>query len=244
MIMTLILLWALLNLPVALTFDPDDKNAITPPYLIYLKSDYLPCVGVLIHPLWVITAAQCNLPKLQLILGVTKPSNINEEKYIQVVGYEKMIHHPQFSITSIEYNLMLIKLQTHIELNDHVNTVSLPIKPATEDDMCTISTWAYNLCDLYKDPDSLQNVNISVISKVECRRAYKNIRIRDNMLCVGIVPGRRQPCKEVTAAPAVCNGVLQGILTFADGCVLRADVGIYTRIFNYIPWIENTIRNN
>lgn len=25
---------------------------------------------------------------------------------------------------------------------------------------------------------------------------------------------------------------------------LRADVGIYTRIINYIPWIENTIRNN
>ena len=48
--------------PVALTFDPDDKNAITPPYLIYLKSDYLPCVGILIHPLWVITAAHCNLP--------------------------------------------------------------------------------------------------------------------------------------------------------------------------------------
>lgn len=92
------------------------------------------------------------------------------------------------------------------------------------------------------------------------------------MLCVGIVPGRRQPCKvstldaficpfccvpwpektsqvpfswqEVTAAPAVCDGKLQGILTFADGCVLRADVGIYTRIINYMPWIENTIRNN
>lgn len=52
------------------------------------------------------------------------------------------------------------------------------------------------------------------------------------------------PWQEVTAAPAVCNGILQGILTFADGCVLRADVGIYTRIINYIPWIENTIRNN
>ena len=48
--------------PVALTFDPNFKDAITPPYLIYLKSDYLPCVGVLIHPLWVITAANCNLP--------------------------------------------------------------------------------------------------------------------------------------------------------------------------------------
>lgn len=125
---------------------------------------------------------------------------------------------------------------------------------------------------LDKGPDSLQNVNISVISNTECRAAYKTYNIRDTMLCVGIVPGRRQPCKvsaldaficpfccvpwpektsqvpfswqEVTAAPAVCDGKLQGILTFADGCVLRADVGIYTRIINYMPWIENTIRNN
>uniref|UniRef100_A0A8C0DBX4 Serine protease 58 n=1 Tax=Balaenoptera musculus TaxID=9771 RepID=A0A8C0DBX4_BALMU len=229
--------------PVVLTFDPDYKDVITPPYMIYLKSDYLPCVGGLIHPLWVITAAHCNLLKLQLILGVTKPSNLKEEKHIQVVGYEKMIHHPQFSITSIEHNFMLIKLQTHIELNDYVKLASLAKEPATEDTMCTVSTWTYNVCDLYKDPDSLQNVNISVISETEWREAYKTY-IRDSMMCVGIVPGRRLPCKEVTAAPAMCDGVLQGILTFGDGCVLRADVGIYTRIINYIPWIENTIRNN
>ncbi|XP_047619326.1 probable inactive serine protease 58 [Phacochoerus africanus] len=242
--MKFIFVWALANLPVALPFDPDYKDAITPPYMVYLKSDYLPCAGVLIHPLWVITAAHCNLPKLQLILGITKPSNLKEENYLQVVGYEKMIHHPQFSITSIEHNLMLIKLSDNIELNDYVKLASLPREPAAENTLCMVSTWAYHVCDIYKDPDSLQNVNISVISNTQCRAAYKTYNIRDTMLCVGIVPGRRQPCKEVTAAPAVCDGKLQGILTFADGCVLRADVGIYTRIINYMPWIENTIRNN
>ena len=74
-----------------------------------------------------------------------------------MVGYEKMIRHPQFSITSIEHNLMLIKLQTHIALNDYVKMVSLPREPAAEDDMCTVSTWAYNLCDLcgwLSEPDT------------------------------------------------------------------------------------------
>lgn len=241
--MKFIFLWALLNLPVALNFDPDYKDAITPPYMVFLKSDYLPCVGVLIHPLWVLTAAHCNLPKLLLILGVTKPSD-TKEKHLQVVGYQKMIHHPQFSVTSIEHNLMLIKLKSYIELNDYVKLASLPKEPAAENTVCTVSTWAYNMCDLYKDPDSLQNVNISVISQSQCHAAYKTYNIRESMMCVGIVPGRRQPCKEVTAAPAICNGILQGILTFADGCVLRADVGIYTRIFNYMSWIENTIRKN
>ncbi|KAB1276213.1 putative inactive serine protease 58 [Camelus dromedarius] len=133
--------------PVALNFDPDYKDAITPPYMVFLKSDYLPCVGVLIHPLWVLTAAHCNLPKLLLILGVTKPSD-TKEKHLQVVGYQKMIHHPQFSVTSIEHNLMLIKLKSYIELNDYVKLASLPKEPAAENTVCTVSTWAYNMCDL------------------------------------------------------------------------------------------------
>uniref|UniRef100_A0A8C7BN44 Serine protease 58 n=1 Tax=Neovison vison TaxID=452646 RepID=A0A8C7BN44_NEOVI len=240
--MKFIFFWALLSLPVALAFDPNYRNSITPPYLVYLKSDYLPCVGVLIDPLWVITAAHCNLPKLQVVLGITNPSNDNE-KDIQVVGHVKMIQHPYFSTTSIEHDLMLIKLGESVELNDYVKLVNLPEEPVHEGTMCMVSTWAYNICDDSKEPNSLQNVNISIVYRNECLEAYKTYRIEDSMLCLGIIPGRRQPCKEVTAAPAVCNGVLQGILTFLDGCVLRADVGIYTRIFKYMSWIRNTMGN-
>ncbi|XP_066222289.1 serine protease 58 [Saccopteryx leptura] len=240
-----VLFWVVLNLPSALAYDPEDPDRFAPRYLAYLKSDYLPCVGVLIHPLWVITAANCNLPNLQVKLGITNPSSLTEQN-VQVVSYEKMIIHPYFLITSIEHNLMLIKLTSYIKVNDYVNLVSLPKAPVPEDNMCTVSTWVYSFCDISKEPNSLQNVNISVISNTRCQDAYQRHHksITKSMLCLGIVPGRRQPCKEVTSAPAVCNEVLQGILTFADGCVLRADVGIYTKILNYVPWIENTIRNN
>ncbi|XP_048193682.1 serine protease 58 [Perognathus longimembris pacificus] len=225
-----------------LTYNSDHISGPTPPYLVFLKSDYLPCTGALIHQLWVITAAHCNLPKLRVILGVTDPSDPTED-HVQVMGYEKMIHHPLFSISSIEHDLMLIKLTRKVEFNDYVKPVNLPKQMVSTNTMCTVSTWAYNLCDVAKDPDSLQNVNISVISKAKCANGYKSKDIKDSMICVGIVPGRRVPCKEVSSAPAVCNGTLHGILSYADGCVLRADVGIYTSIFHYMSWIEDIIQS-
>ncbi|XP_004629090.1 serine protease 58 isoform X2 [Octodon degus] len=241
--MKFLLLWTFLSLPAAFAFDPDTIGDTQPPYLVYLKSDYLPCTGVLIHPLWVLTAAHCNLPRLQVVLGITNPSN-STERNVQMVGYEKMIHHPQFLVSSIEYDLMLIKLNRLVELNNYVNVVNLPKSAVKPKMICDVSTWAYNFCEMAKDPDNVQNVDVSVISPTECQKTYPAYKIRNNMICVGIVPGRRQPCKEISAAPAVCNGVLHGILSYTDGCILRADVGIYSSIFHYLPWIEETIKNN
>lgn len=85
--------------------------------------------------------------RLHVVLGVTNPSSLTEQ-YVQVVGHEKMIYHPNFSITSMENNLLLIKLKRYIQLDDHVKLVGLPREPAPEAAKCTVSTWAFSLCDV------------------------------------------------------------------------------------------------
>lgn len=82
-----------------------------------------------------------------MVLGVTNPSSLTEQN-VQEVGYEKMIYHPDFAITSMENNLLLIKLKRYLHLDDHVQLVGLPSEPAPEGATCTVSTWAFSLCDV------------------------------------------------------------------------------------------------
>lgn len=100
--------------------------------------------------------------RLHVVLGVTNPSSRTEQN-VQVVDYEKMIYHPYFSITSMENNLLLIKLKRYIQLDDHVKLVGLPTEPAPEGAMCTVSTWAFSFCDVceWLRPSSLRTGHAS-----------------------------------------------------------------------------------
>ena len=81
-----------------------------------------------------------------MILGITNPADATEEN-VTVTGYEKMIRHPFFSISSISYDLMLIKLKKLVEPGSHIKTVALPQHIIPKNALCSVSTWAYNLCD-------------------------------------------------------------------------------------------------
>ena len=44
--------------------------------------------------------------------------------------------------------------------------------------------------------------------------------------------------------PVVCNGDLQGIAFWGNGCALPDNPGVYTKVCNYVDWIQDTIAAN
>lgn len=113
---------------------------------------------------------------LTVILGVTNPSN-PKEAYTKEVFYVKMIQHPQYTINSIDYNLMLIKLNTNIKPNKYVNLITLPQKPVSLNATCTASTWAFYTCNIgeYQHDHSFSSLTCPLHIIIEAKGNKINI---------------------------------------------------------------------
>ncbi|KAF6077930.1 kallikrein related peptidase 13 [Phyllostomus discolor] len=91
-------------------------------------------------------------------------------------------------------------------------------------------------------PQTLQCANIQLRSDEECRQVYPG-RITPNMLCAGTQEGGKDSCEGDSGGPLVCNGTLYGIISWGDfPCGQPNRPGVYTRVSQYISWIQNTIR--
>ncbi|XP_003506998.1 anionic trypsin-like isoform X1 [Cricetulus griseus] len=97
------------------------------------------------------------------------------------------------------------------------------------------------LTELY--PDLLQCLEAPVLTQAECKAAYPG-KITDNMFCAGFLAGGKDSCQGDSGGPLVCNGELQGIVSWGYGCALADNPGVYTKVVNYVDWIQSTIASD
>ncbi|XP_068943505.1 trypsin-like [Petaurus breviceps papuanus] len=138
---------------------------------------------------------------------------------------------------------MLIKLKTPAVLNTHVATISLPKTCAAAGTECLISGWGNTLSFGVDYPDVLKCLNAPILSDADCKSSYPG-RITGNMVCAGFLEGGKDSCQRDSGGPMVCNGELQGIVSWGAGCALKNSPGVYTKVCKYLDWIEATIAAN
>ncbi|XP_051007612.1 anionic trypsin-2 isoform X2 [Acomys russatus] len=138
---------------------------------------------------------------------------------------------------------MLIKLSSPVTLNARVATVSLPTSCAAAGTQCLISGWGNTLSFGVNNPDLLQCLDAPILSQAECEASYPG-KITKNMICVGFLEGGKDSCQGDSGGPVVCNGELQGIVSWGYGCALKDSPGVYTKVCNYVDWIQDTIAAN
>ncbi|XP_073703917.1 trypsin-3-like [Garra rufa] len=92
-------------------------------------------------------------------------------------------------------------------------------------------------------PSYLMCLWAPILSHTTCRKAYPG-EITSNMFCAGFMEGGKDSCQGDSGGPVVCNNQLQGIVSWGYGCAQKDKPGVYTKVCNYVKWINSTISFN
>ncbi|MFP2956863.1 serine protease [Myxococcus sp. 1LA] len=117
--------------------------------------------------------------------------------------------------------------------------------------MATVAGWGLTREGGYDTSSILLQVGVPVLNDRDVANSYRSQGINIDsraMFGAGYREGGKDSCQGDSGGPLVARNshggyVLQGIVSFGVGCARPGLPGIYTRVSNYIPWINTQVRN-
>ncbi|KAF5916480.1 hypothetical protein HPG69_016232 [Diceros bicornis minor] len=122
-----------------------------------------------------------------------------------------------------------------------------PGSPFPAGHKCQISGWGHQNENVSGYSSSLREALVPLVADHKCSSPeVYGADISPNMLCAGYFDCKSDACQGDSGGPLACekNGVahLYGIISWGDGCGRLNKPGVYTRVANYVDWINDRIR--
>ncbi|XP_039619699.1 complement C1s subcomponent-like isoform X2 [Polypterus senegalus] len=202
--------------------------------------------GALISDQWVVTAAHVVEADInEIYAGVI---NIHEYSNASKLHVAKKLIHPNYTNTNFDNDIALVRLKEKVTFGPLISPICLPKRSETDlletGTVGFISGWG--LRELNQLPNSLLYAMISVQEMNKCRnvelkRVMKKLVLSDNMFCAGL-NGADSCSGDSGGAFAVQDEKnvfhIEGIVSWGIKC---GAYGVYTKVGNYLDWIEETI---
>lgn len=82
----------------------------------------------------------------------------------QYMSVDAIYWHQSYDYTTLDYDIMLMKLAHKVEVNNNVKPIALPKSCPNAGDMCTVSGWG----NIYSDEGELLNIATTTTTKESC----------------------------------------------------------------------------
>ncbi|KAM4704392.1 LOW QUALITY PROTEIN: complement C1r subcomponent-like [Rhinophrynus dorsalis] len=216
--------------------------------------------GFLIGEHWVLTAAHNlwsslfdkpvnDLSKVHVFLG-----DVEVEKQIGLGNHpvEELYLHPDYNSRNHDNDIALIRLQYPVVMNQNVAPICLP-DPKNENFVYQANrigyVSGYGITEHHSISNSLRYVKVPMVSREECQTYVDNVPgankvFTPNMICAGYPEMKHlqgDSCEGDSGGAYTTQNqedtwVATGIVSWGIGC--GRGYGIYTKVNNYVNWIQ------
>lgn len=212
------------------------------------------CGGTLVDELFVVTAAHCitenngSVTRRADIRVLTGTQSLATGGTRRVV--DQIARHPNYNDNTTDFDIAVIKLRTAAPgKKARLITAAQEAELAATGDRAFVTGWG-SLNGGNSFPNELQEVNVPVVSRVNCNDANSyDGAITARMICAGVSAGGKDSCQGDSGGPLVVRDsqdryqLLAGVVSWGDGCALPNFYGVYSRVAVLRNWVVQTMAN-